>query len=85
MNTPSPDRDAQPANHTQSSRVSEAEARQEKWGLYVLAVLVLSFSALGAYGIATDNGPLEVLAFCGAMPTLLGFLLLLSMHMTWLD
>jgi hypothetical protein len=51
----------------------------------VLAALVLSFSALGAYGIATDNGPLEILAFCGAMPTLLGFLFLLSMHMTWLD
>lgn len=38
-----------------------------------------------AYGIVSDNGPLEVLAFCGAMPTLLGFLVLLGMHMTWLD
>jgi hypothetical protein len=68
-----------------TNEAAQNEARQERWGLWVLAVLVLSFSSLGAYGIASDNGPLEVLAFCGAMPTLLGFLVLLGMHMTWLD
>jgi len=77
--------DTQPADKPPSLPVSEEEARQEKWGLYVLAALVLSFSALGVYGVANDNGSLEVLAFCGAMPTLFGFLVLLGMHMSWMD
>ena len=65
--------------------VDNKEARQEKVGLYVLAALVIIFSAIGFYGIEKDDGPLEILGFCGAMPTLFGFLLLLGMRMTWLD
>jgi len=63
----------------------DKEARQEKVGLYVLAALVIIFSAIGFYGIEKDDGPLEILGLCGAMPTLFGFLLLLGMRMTWLD
>ena len=61
------------------------EARDEKLGLYVTGALVVAFSALGAYGIVTDDGSLQVLAFCGVLPTLFGFLILLGMRMTWLD
>ena len=85
MDNGTPARDNQPAGKPPSRPVSESDARQEKLGLYVLAGLVLSFSALGAYGILTDNGPLEVLAFCGAMPTVFGFFVLLGMHLTWGD
>jgi len=63
----------------------DKEARQEKVGLYVLAALVIIFSAIGFYGIEKDDGPLEILGLCGAMPTLFRFLLLLGMRMTWLD
>jgi hypothetical protein len=85
MDNDAPARDTQPAGKPPSRPGSENEARHEKVGLYVLAGLVLSFSALGAYGILIDNGPLEVLAFCGAMPTLFGFFVLLGMHLTWGD
>ena len=63
----------------------DKEARQEKMGLYVLAALVMIFSVIGFYGIEQDDGPLQVLGLCGAMPTFFGFLVLLGMRMTWLD
>jgi hypothetical protein len=59
---------------------SANEIGQEKFGLIVLASLVVMFTALGIYGSATDKWTLEILAFCGAMPTLFGFLAQLAMY-----
>lgn len=90
MNKRAPDAEAGP-QPTDSSRRSnhlvdrDKEARQERWGLWLLAALFLVFSAIGIYGIETDDGGLQVLGLCGAMPTLFGFLVLLGMRMTWLD
>jgi hypothetical protein len=72
-------------NRNDDRIADDKEARQEKVGLYVLAVLVIIFSAIGFYGIEKDDGSLEILGLCGAMPTLFGFLLLPGMRMTWLD
>jgi hypothetical protein len=71
-------------NRNDDRSADDKEARQEKVGLYVLAALVIIFSAIGFYRIEKDDGPLEILGLCGAMPTLFGFLLLVGMHMTWL-
>ena len=56
------------------------ELKQEKFALIVLASLTVSFTALGIYGSATDKWTLQILAFCGAMPTLFGFLAQLAMY-----
>jgi hypothetical protein len=72
-------------NRNDDRIADDKEARQEKVGLYVLAVLVIIFSAIGFYGIEKDAGSLEISGLCAAMPTLFGFLLLPGMRMTWLD
>jgi hypothetical protein len=72
-------------NRNDDRIADDKEARQEKVGLYVLAVLVIIFSASGFYGIEKDDGSLEIFGLCAAMPTLFGFLLLPGMRMTWLD
>jgi hypothetical protein len=59
--------------------------RQQKVALVVLFVLALTFAAIGLYGYKIDSLQLQILGFCGAMPTLLGFLLHLSMAMSSLD
>jgi hypothetical protein len=59
------------------------ELREQKMALSVLAALALTFGLLGAYAIATDRWTLEILAFCGAMPTLLGLLVQLAMYFSW--
>jgi hypothetical protein len=56
--------------------------RQQKVALVVLFVLALTFAAIGLYGYKIDSLQLQILGFCGAMPTLLGFLLHLSMAMS---
>ena len=56
--------------------------RQEKIALIVLFVLAVTFAAIGAYGYAIDSLQLQILGFCGAMPTVLGFLIHLSMSMS---
>ena len=58
---------------------------QQKIALVVLFVLALTFAAIGLYGYKIDSLQLQILGFCGAMPTLLGFLLHLSMAMSSLD
>jgi hypothetical protein len=61
-------------------RPTTSELRQENLGLIILAALVIAFSALGAYAEITDNSTLIILAFCGAMPTLLGFMVQLMVR-----
>ena len=73
------------ANRDRGRIDGKKEARQETLGLCVLGALVILFSAIGVYGIEQDDGPLQILGLCGAMPTLFGFLVLLGMRMTWLD
>jgi hypothetical protein len=57
-----------------------SELRQENFALITMAALVIAFSVLGAYAIITDNYDLEILALCGAVPTLLGFLVQLMIR-----
>jgi hypothetical protein len=59
--------------------------RQQKVALVVLFVLAMTFAAIGLYGYKIDSLQLQILGFCGAMPTLLGFLLHLSMAMSSFD
>jgi hypothetical protein len=56
------------------------EIRQQKFALIVLASLAVIFTGLGIYGSATDRWTLQILAFCGGMPTLFGFLVQLAMY-----
>ncbi|HXR23751.1 MAG TPA: hypothetical protein VN742_00220 [Candidatus Binataceae bacterium] len=49
--------------------------RQQKVALVVLFVLAMTFAAIGLYGYKIDSLQLQILGFCGAMPTFLGFLL----------
>lgn len=56
------------------------ELRQEKIALSVLAALAVTFGLIGAYGIVYDHWTLEIVGFCGAMPTFFGFLVHLAMH-----
>ncbi len=58
------------------------EDRQLTIALLVLGALSLSFGLLGVYGLATDRCTLEILAFCGAIPTLFGFLVQLAMRLS---
>jgi hypothetical protein len=59
--------------------------RQQKVALVVLFDLAMTFAAIGLYGYKIDSLQLQILGFCGAMPTLLGFLLHLSMAMSSFD
>jgi len=56
------------------------ELRQERIALFVLAALATTFGLIGVYGILYDHWTLEIVGFCGAMPTLFGFLVHLAMH-----
>jgi hypothetical protein len=58
---------------------------QEKIALVVLFALAMTFAGLGAYGFVIDSLQLQILGFCGAMPTFLGFLIHLSMAMSSSD
>jgi hypothetical protein len=58
---------------------------QQKVPLVVLFGLAMTFAAIGLYGYEIDSLQLQILGFCGAMPTLLGFLLHLSMAMSSFD
>jgi hypothetical protein len=59
--------------------------RQQKIALVVLFGLALTFAAIGLYGYKIDSLQLQILGFCGAMPTFFGFLLHLSMVMSSFD
>jgi hypothetical protein len=61
------------------------DKRQQKIALVVLFALALTFGAIGLYGYIIDSLQLQILGFCGAMPTSLGFLIQLSMAMSSLD
>ena len=61
------------------------DTRQQKIALVVLFVLAMTFAAIGLYGYKIDSLQLQILGFCGAMPTFLGFLLHLSMAMGTFD
>ncbi len=61
------------------------DTRQQKIALVVLFVLAMTFAAIGLYGYKIDSLQLQILGFCGAMPTFLGFLLHLSMAMSSFD
>ena len=58
---------------------------QEKIALIVLFALAMTFAGLGVYGFVIDSLQLQILGFCGAMPTFLGFLIHLSMAMSSSD
>ncbi|MGD0291746.1 MAG: hypothetical protein ABSC63_19160 [Candidatus Binataceae bacterium] len=45
----------------------------------------MTFAVIGLYGYMIDSLQLQILGFCGAMPTFLGFLIHLSMAMSSLD
>ena len=59
--------------------------RQQRVALVVLFGLAMTFAGIGLYGYKIDSLQLQILGFCGAMPTLLGFLLHLSMAMSSFD
>ena len=61
------------------------DMRQERIALVVLFTLAIAFAAIGAYGYKIDSLQLQILGFCGAMPTFLGFLVHLSMALSSLD
>lgn len=61
-------------------RSDPGDERQLKISLIVLGTLAISFSLLGAYGVANDHWTLEILSFCVTMPTLLGLLAQLTMY-----
>jgi hypothetical protein len=61
------------------------DTRQQKVALVVLFSLAMTFAVIGLYGYKIDSLQLQILGFCGAMPTLLGFLLHLSMAMSTFD
>lgn len=56
------------------------ELRHERLALFVLGALAVIFALIGGYGILYDHWTLEIVGFCGAMPTLFGFLVHLAMH-----
>ena len=56
------------------------ELRQERLALFVLGALAAIFSLIGGYGVLYDHWTLEIVGFCGAMPTLFGFLAHFAMH-----
>ena len=59
-------------------RPDPREERQFKISLIVLGVLVLGFGLIGLYGRAIDDWSLEILGFCGSMPTLFSFFIQLA-------
>jgi hypothetical protein len=61
------------------------DKRQEKIALIVLFVLTMTFAVVGLYGYTIDSWQLQILAFLGAMPTLFGFLIHLSMMMSSIE
>jgi hypothetical protein len=61
------------------------DTRQQKIALVVLFTLAMTFAAIGVYGYKIDSLQLQILGFCGSMPTFLGFLIHLSMAMNSFD
>lgn len=59
------------------------EKHQQKIAMLVLATLAMGFTAIGIYGTTNDNLELQILGFCGAMPTVFGFLVNLAMCLGW--
>jgi hypothetical protein len=59
------------------------DLREQKTAMIVLLLLVAFFSSVGVYAIAKDDDTLKILAFCGAMPTLLGFFVQLATYLSW--
>jgi hypothetical protein len=59
---------------------SSSELRQQKLAVIILAALVIIFTAIGIYGTIADKWTLQILAYCGAMPTLFGLLAQLAMY-----
>lgn len=59
---------------------SSGELHQHKLAVIILAALVTLFTAIGIYGTLADKWTLQILAFCGAMPTLFGLLAQLAMY-----
>jgi len=59
------------------------EKHQQKIAMVVLATLAVTFSAIGIYGTTNDNLELQILGFCGAMPTVFGLLVNLAMYLGW--
>jgi hypothetical protein len=59
---------------------SPGEVNQQKLAMIVLASLALIFTALGIYGTITDKWTLQILAYCGAMPTFFGLLVQMAMY-----
>jgi hypothetical protein len=59
---------------------SASELHQQKLAVIILAPLVTIFTAIGIYGTIADKWTLQILAYCGAMPTLFGLLAQLAMY-----
>ena len=59
---------------------SSGELHQQKLALIILAALVTLCAAIGIYGTLADKWTLQILAYCGAMPTLFGLLAQLAMY-----
>jgi len=59
------------------------EKHQQKIAMLVLATLALTFTVIGIYGTTNDNLEMQILGFCGAMPTVFGFLVNLAMYLGW--
>jgi hypothetical protein len=59
------------------------DRRQQKIAMVVLAILAVTFTVIGIYGTTNDNLELQILGFCGAMPTVFGLLVNLAMYLGW--
>jgi hypothetical protein len=60
-----------------------ADLRQQRIAMLVLLALAIAFGALGIFATLADHWTLEIVAYCGAMPTLLGFLVQLASYLSW--
>jgi hypothetical protein len=52
---------------------SGEKSGRKKIGLLVLGTMVVGFASLGLYGFLVDDGPLQILAFCGEYRRFLAF------------
>ena len=59
------------------------DLRQQRIAMLVLLALTIAFGALGIFATLADHWTLQIVAFCGAMPTLLGFLVQLASYLSW--
>jgi hypothetical protein len=59
------------------------DPRQQRIAMFVMLALAVVFGALGIFATLADHWTLEILAYCGAMPSLFGFLVQLASYLSW--